>query len=245
MIKIFSTRSLPTSEKEKVAEVGIEIADRNFIRIVPVVDEQLKSSVFSALNKPGKMVLFTSKNAVRIAFENYLSVIPEKTLQSWGFYCISGATRTTLLRYVEPKQIKGSAHYASDLGVFLRETSGENEPIHFFCGNKRRNTLPDFMNSHHIPFKEWIIYENVETPSSIEDHYHGYLFYSPSAVKSFFSKNRIDIEKPCFTIGKTTANAVTEKIPNPVLSSPETNTPALLELLVNYFKKTYGNTTEE
>lgn len=238
MVEVFCTRELEKPYHQMALQEGIKIKDQNFIHPVPVIDEELQASVLSQLNNPDCQLLFTSKNAVRLAFKNYLGSLPEDAINKWTFYCIAGATRDALLEYIPPERIMGAADYAEELIPHIAKRKS-GSALHFFCGDKRRNLLPDFMNDSQIPYKEWAIYKTVASPQQITDTYRAYLFYSPSAVESFFSINTLKPAKPCFAIGKTTAEALKSKITNPVFISKRTNTLQLLQLLFNYFKTSH------
>ena len=58
--------------------------------------------------------------------------------------------------------------------------------VTFFCGNQRRDTLPDKVRAAGIKVEELVVYETVELPLKVTDHYDAILFYSPSGVRSFF-----------------------------------------------------------
>lgn len=60
--------------------------------------------------------------------------------------------------------------------------------IVFFCGNKRLQTIPEKLANNGIAVEEVIVYETIETAANIKKQYDGILFYSPSAVQSFFKK---------------------------------------------------------
>ena len=81
-----------------------------------------------------------------------------------------------------------------------------NEGVFFFCGKQRREELPDKLKLAEIELEEIVVYETFETPQKItRKSYDGILFFSPSAVKSFFSLNKLNEQIQIFAIGKTTA----------------------------------------
>jgi len=234
MIHVFCTRWLKESIIEDALQRQICIHAENFIKIAPIHSNQLENKIVSALSSPHITLLFSSKNAVSIAFKNYLNQIPEKIISHWKYYVLSGATRQQVLQYAGEDQIIAYANCAADL---CKEIKQDKKPIHFFCSNRRRNTLPNFMTRQQIPFKEWEIYKTEIKPHRIDKTYDAFLFYSPSAVESFFSMNKIINDKPCFCIGQTTASAVQSKVDNPVFISEEPNTQQLLQLVCNHFNK--------
>lgn len=235
MTKVFSTRLLKQSATHKALTHGIKITEASFIHIVPVLSEALKQNILKQLNRPDQTLLFTSKNAAAIVLDNYLEGIPEKVIATWKCYCLSGATKKRLSTRFAPSRILAAADHAKGLIDKISATK-HTTPIHFFCGNRRRPTLPDFMRQNNIAYKEWIVYNTEASPKRVQDHYAGYLFYSPSAVESFFSKNTLSKDKPCFAIGATTAAAIQETISNPVYISEKPDTDHMLQLLCRYYK---------
>src|SRR5699024_7835229 len=105
----------------------------SFIKIVPIRSNQLENKIRSELSRPHKTLLFTSKNAVPIAFKNYLNRLPEKTTAHWRYYVLSGATKQEVLQYAGEDQIIAHANGAADL---CKKIKKDKQPIHFFCSNK-------------------------------------------------------------------------------------------------------------
>lgn len=232
MIHVLCTRKLKESVAEHALQHQICIHDERFIKIEPIHSNQLENKILSELSSPNNILLFTSKNAVSIAFENYLNRLPEKITARWKYYVLSGATKQEVLQYAGENQIIAHANCAADL---CKKIKKDKQPVHFFCSQRRRNTLPDFLKQEKIPFKEWNIYKTENNPHQINKTYDAYLFYSPSAVESFFSVNTLPAEIPCFSIGQTTASALKSHVENPVFISKEPTTPQLLKLVYNHF----------
>ncbi len=235
MIEVFCTRTLHETAYEGALQKGIKITSDEFIRISPVYSGKIREAIHKELDIPNPTLLFTSKNAVQIALEHYLSSISKAHMSSWNIYCLSGATKKALLTRFRKDQIVAYADHAAGLIPHIAAYK-ETDPIHFFCGNRRRNTLPVFMKNHFIPYKEWVIYQTLNTARSVSQNYQAYLFYSPSAVESFFSLNNIKKDIPCFSIGQTTTRALEATIKNRVYTSERPDTDHLLQTLFHYFK---------
>ena len=107
----------------------------------------------------------------------------------------------------------------------------------FFCGDQRRNELPDRLKSQGIEVEELIVYKTIETPAILSKQYDGILFFSPSAVQSFLSKNSIAPQTQVFAIGTTTANAVKPFTRQPVIISPNPAKENLVHLAIMHFSK--------
>ncbi len=83
---------------------------------------------------------------------------------------------------------------------------------------------------------EVVVYETVETPTVAADDIDAILFFSPSAVKSFFSVNQLKSGAICFAIGATTAAAVKEYSGNKVFISEAPTQEALLDLIIKTYQ---------
>ena len=82
-----------------------------------------------------------------------------------------------------------------------------------------------------------IVYKTEETPQVLSKQYDGILFFSPSAVQSFFSKNYITDKTQVFAIGATTANVVKSFIQQPVIISNKPGKENLVNLAIKHFSK--------
>jgi uroporphyrinogen-III synthase len=124
---------------------------------------------------------------------------------NWNIYSI-GHTTAALITQLFQKPIAGTATDAAALAdVILND--GVREVV-FFCGNIRRDVLPEKLRNANILVEEIVVYETKEIPHAISRQYDAILFYSPSAVHSFFSTNTISNGTVLFAIGNTTADAI-------------------------------------
>ncbi|GAC1708945.1 MAG: hypothetical protein NVS9B7_26700 [Flavisolibacter sp.] len=105
----------------------------------------------------------------------------------------------------------------------------------FFCGNKRREELPLILKNNGIKLHEVIVYETLETPILVTEPFEAILFFSPSAVNSFFFLNRISINTLCFAIGQTTANAITVHAKNKIITSTTPSPAAMVLDLIKHY----------
>ncbi len=176
-------------------------------------------------------VVFTSMNAVE-SVRKYLGEIKP----DWKVFCIGSATKNLITRYFGGHSIAGTADSASALaGVIIKERNISS--VTFFCGDKRRDELPNTLRGHHIEVNEIEVYKTIETPAVISKGYEGILFYSPSAVASFFSKNKIDGKAVLFAIGATTADEIKKFSDNKIIIADKPAKELLAEQAMNYFTK--------
>ena len=124
--------------------------------------------------------------------------------------------------------------YGADLAEIITSIyCAEN--FTFFCGNIRRDELPNMLIKNNITFNEIVVYETILKPYKIEQKIDALLFFSPSAVNSYLESNKITNEI-CFCIGTTTANALEKKIKNIVIASQPTVENVINEV-IHYYKR--------
>ncbi|MCH5596894.1 uroporphyrinogen-III synthase [Niabella ginsengisoli] len=70
------------------------------------------------------------------------------------------------------------------------------------------DTIPEKLADTQILLHQYTVYTTEATPHKITPQYDGILFFSPSAVESFFSLNTIDEATKCFAVGNTTAKSL-------------------------------------
>ena len=79
------------------------------------------------------------------------------------------------------------------------------------------------------------MYQTIATPHKIDKEYFGILFFSPSAVQSFFSKNKVCEKTILFAIGNTTANEIKKYSTNKIIISDEPGKENLVTKMIEYF----------
>ena len=106
----------------------------------------------------------------------------------------------------------------------------------FFCGDQRRDELPGLLKKNKIEVKEIVVYKTIATPKKIEKKYDGILFFSPSAVKSFFQENKLDDQTIPFAIGNTTADEIKKFSKNKIVISDMPDGKTVLQKAVEFFQ---------
>ena len=130
--------------------------------------------------------------------------------------------------------IAGSAKNATALAEEI--TISGDPKIIFFCGNKRLEDLPRLLNSRNIEVEEVIVYKTELVPQKIIDDYEGIAFFSPSAVESFFSENTLSKNIICFSVGKTTTEAIRKYTGNHVHTTEKPTEENVIEMAIRYTK---------
>ena len=241
-VRILSTRPLGAALLKQAAEKGITIDTLSFIATDPILDDMLTRRVQDLRLRP-LQVVFTSMNAVE-AVVNHLSqqrsgdamVGPagDPAMADWKIFCIGAATRQLVESHFGVTAIAGTAPSASELAdVILRQPPSE---VFFFCGDQRRDELPDELAAAGVKVHEYIVYRTLQTPHKIEARYDGIAFFSPSAVHSFFSVNMLPETTTCFAIGSTTAETIRTYGDNLVIISGSPEKEALVRQIIDYFQ---------
>lgn len=218
MTKIVATKKLPNALKAKLSDAGIELVEKNFIQTqsIPFETPQLND-----------YLIFTSKEAVKSVLKSDIKNVLLKSC-----LCVGSKTRS----FLEKKgfTVIESADYAENL-IQVIEAKYSNNSFTFFCGNIRRNTIPDFFQQNKIAYNEIVVYETKLKPHQIKETFDGVLFFSPSGVNSFLKKNSLE-DKTCFCIGTTTAKALENKTKNIIITDKP-----LVENVITDVLKYYKN----
>jgi uroporphyrinogen-III synthase len=227
-IDILSTRELNEELLALAAAKGVRIDVSPFIRIEPVESVELQQEV-EAVMVMNATVVFTSANAVEAVYGCLSDVEP-----MWDVYCIGHATADRVRAYFPFSKVAGTADSASELADLIMEEN-ENTEVIFFCGDRRREELPEKLRRAQFDVDEIVVYQTITTPHKIKKHYHAVMFYSPSGAESFFEMNRLPPGTPLFAIGETTAAAIRKRCDNLVLTPEEPSKEDMVGLVLNYF----------
>ncbi|HEX4851773.1 MAG TPA: uroporphyrinogen-III synthase [Puia sp.] len=106
----------------------------------------------------------------------------------------------------------------------------------FFCGDLRRDELPDILKEGGVEINELVVYETKLTPVKVSMRYDGILFFSPSAIKSFFTLNELPSKTVLFSIGETTRATLMDFTDHKIISIDKPNKEDLVRLALQYFE---------
>lgn len=232
--KVLSTKKLEPSLIEKAGENDIEIIEQEFISVKPIIAKEKWNEIFLLIQSKIEVAVFTSSNAV-CAIKKYLHNYINPFETNWKIFSLSGKTKENLDKHAEEfGTIVGTADNSKALSEkIVKEKIDE---VIFFCGNKRRDELPAILKEAGIKVHEVIVYETVETPAIVTDDFDGVLFFSPSAVQSFFSVNQLKKGTVCFAIGKTTADSIATFTKNKIIISESPDQEMMLASVKFYFE---------
>lgn len=234
--KVLSTKKLEPSLVELAKENGIEIIEQEFISIRPIWNRETSDAILNLVTeKKIATIALTSANAVD-ALNSYMHVGDTFYVIKWNIFCLSGKTKQAVLNAkLLEKNIIGEARNASELAQRIVETKVSE--IIFFCGDKRRDELPNTLKKANIKVHEVVLYETIDTPVKIDEDFDAILFFSPSGVQSFFSGNKLNIKTVCLAIGVTTAVSIATFTKNKIIDAITPTPGMMVNELINYFNK--------
>ncbi|WP_396191128.1 uroporphyrinogen-III synthase [Flavobacterium sp.] len=218
MIKILSTKRLLPSQKQVVLDANIDLTDEDFI------ETNIKNFELSKVNDN---LIFTSQNAVQSILQH-----PKcEDLKSKDVFSIGMKTKDLLTE--NGFNVIAYTGYAADLAEIISLIYSE-ESFTFFSGNLRRDVLPNTLKENGITFNEIEVYETKITSKKITKKVDGILFFSPSAVESYFKMNTIK-DETCFCIGETTAEALENKKVKTIVIADKPSVENVIAEVVEYY----------
>jgi uroporphyrinogen-III synthase len=234
-IHILSTRPLAKNLLDQGLARGIAIEALSFIETTPVKDSTLARRILDLSATPITAV-FTSMNAVEAVAQHLQLTFGSSSSPRppWQIFCIGSATRELIHKYFGEEKIRGAAPSAKALAATIIDCHPPD--IFFFCGDQRRDDLPDQLTKASIKVNEVIVYHTLLTPHKLASTYDGIAFFSPSAVHSFFSVNSIPGATILFAIGATTAAAIHTHVSNTTIVSTAPEKETLIHQVMNYFQ---------
>ena len=228
---ILSTKILKPYIKDQLADNDFNVVEYDFIKI----ENADLSGVKEILLTQPPNYIFTSKNAVK-AFANYIAAHKIKIDKKSNFFALSGETQQALAD--EGYKVLITKDNATALANEIISMSNEKQFV-FFCGDKRRNELPDVIINAGLQLTEVVLYKTISQPKKIDLAYQAILFFSPSTIKSFFEENVLVTSVQCFCIGHTTENALNQyKIKNKIKAISYPSQQVMIDEVLHYFKTT-------
>lgn len=176
------------------------------------------------------------------------SPVSQRDILPWRIFCIGSATQQLVRDNFGDDCIAGTAAAAAVLAdtIISRRasepvgTAGKDaaplQEVFFFCGDQRRDELPEKLQEKGIRVNELVVYTTTRTPHKVEQAYNGIVFFSPSAVHSFFQGNTIQADTCLFAIGQTTADTIRTYSPNQTILSGSPEKEALIRQVIDHFQ---------
>ncbi len=226
-VQILSTKKLSDSFITPAAENNIDVDEMSFIETKESISATIKMRI-EELSTQNIIAIFTSSNAVDAVGK----IVSAET--NWKIFCIEPTTRKRVENIFINSAVAGAAKDAAELSEKIINDKSVKQVI-FFCGNQRRDLLPSQLKKNGINVEELIVYNTIEKPQAVTKKYDGILFFSPSAVRSFFQKNKINAETILFAIGQTTARELRNYSNNTTVISEIPDTEKVIADVIKYF----------
>ena len=227
-IHILCTRPLPAAIIAEATQSGIRIDVLPFIETESILSVEVQQEIDQVALQV-TTVVFTSMNAV-----DAVTIFLDGHKPAWNIYTLGTTTKKLAAAYFGEDKIVGTAADATALADIIA-LEGLSEEVNFFCGDRRRDELPDILRKNDIDVNEIVVYHTIATPHKINKAYQGILFFSPSAVESFFSINKVTADTLIFAIGSTTASSIEKYTSNKIIVADEPGKENLVEKMINYF----------
>ncbi|MBF6641530.1 uroporphyrinogen-III synthase [Flavobacterium sp. J49] len=218
-IRILSTKKLLENQKQLLLSANFAVEEADFINVVNKHFE---------IKRINDFLIFTSQNAVESVLENK-KIAEIKTRKC---FCVGEKTRALLEQ--NGFEVIVSSDYASELASIICNQYFKSS-FTFFCGNLRRDILPDSLTLAEVVFEEVEVYETVLTPHKANENLNGILFFSPSGVQSFLKMNVLQ-DEICFCIGGTTAKSLRSITKKVVIANQPTIESTLIKS-IEFFNK--------
>lgn len=192
-MRIFSTKILSEQELEALPSACTSYHEDDFIRIEHRIDADVLKKIESLLHLPLRVII-TSKQSV-FSLQKHLSKSPSQ----WNIWCIAPATSRLCASWLGEDSIQHTAFDANELKHTLMHDS-----YVFFRGNVASDVLPDYCRSNQIDLQQLEVYQQFQTPKTVDGSFDYYLFFSPSGVESFLSENELPETARAIAIGNST-----------------------------------------
>ncbi|MDP6921646.1 MAG: hydroxymethylbilane synthase [Lutibacter sp.] len=203
-LHVYATKTLSFDQSKRLdVNIGVGMSD-----FITVRHNRLKNSVVC---KPVPQVVITSQNAVHALLSN----VDPSELNFGDIYCVGRRTKRLIEKRIG--KVTHSEQSAEKLADYLVENLTDKK-IAFFCGNKRREVLPEVLKSREFQLEEIVCYQTTLSPKKIADTHRGILFFSPSGVESYLQISNTT-DPVAFCIGETTAKQARKYFSQTIVAS--------------------------
>jgi len=227
---ILITRPIDIREQDMFIHAGYTFDTVPLIATMAVDDDAMAQRIGAAAQEP-HTVVFTSANAVQAVSE-----YTQGAVAGWDVHAIGHATLERIGQLMPGQSVVGTANDATSLAHHIIAEASV-APVIFFCGDQRREELPVLLADAGIPLEEVTVYHTIRMPVKIEPAHDGLVFFSPSAVISFFELNRPKEGAVFFAIGNTTAAEIRKNCENKVIIASAPSVAAVVTSVIDHYAK--------
>ena len=208
--QIWITKSLSEQQKACAQNSGLEVKE--------IALTKIQHLDFPKDLPEAEAWIFTSQNAVKNLSQTTFN----------GRVYASGKQTANMLKEKGVENRIGDSETAQSLAELIVE-DGIKSAL-FFCGNIRRNELPNYLAKKGVQLREEVVYHTLLDPKKIPSLKGDALFFmSTSAVESFAMMNEFETELDYYSIGETTANTLRKKGVQKINTATEASFEAMLE----------------
>jgi len=236
-VHILSTRALGNGARDFIHHKNWVVDIVSMIETHGVITVDQIAAFMHACKESGEnhLLLFSSENAVKW-LKWGLDKFGFKLPVGLNAVCVGKKTSDTAAEWLSVEPI----HFEKNSEALLKKLK-EHFPVgnsfSFFCGNKRLDTLPHGLREAGFAVGEYLVYKTELTPHKTIREYEAVLFFSPSAVESYFMVNFWDRKMVAVSIGRTTFEALKKAGVQTILLADEPNESAMLAKLHEYLKE--------
>ena len=201
MLRVLSTKILDEKLVDTARDMGMSLDCMEVIgtRVLDFDRSALQSDTYDA-------IVFSSSNAVKSFLGNKeTTVLAPSPLERAGgevVFAISGKTKDELEKNgIVPVAVGDSSEQLAEKIV----SEGTIRSVLHICGNLRMDVLEKKLMAADISYKALVVYETLPLDNKVDASYDAVMFYSPSGVDSFSTKNKLNHDTLYCCIGETTA----------------------------------------
>lgn len=203
---------------KSLSQRQINYAQKLDLKLTEVPQIEIQYLDFPTQLPQAEAWIFTSQNAVM--------TLPK--LNYTGKIYASGKRTAIALKKKGFQVISSNKETALSLAEKI--ISDQVQSAIFFCGDKRRDELPQFLKKNNIVLSERIVYKTILTPTHINAKPSDAIFFlSPSAIESFEMTNSFNEKCSYYCIGQTTADVLKLKNIQNIHIAKEASLEAMLE----------------
>jgi uroporphyrinogen-III synthase len=202
---LLTTRGLSNEASNFISEMNWSLDTVKIIETKGAVSRPQILKILEEFNKKPKQLLliFSSENAIKhlVAGFNHFGFDFPSGLST---VCVGNKTKEAAETLVQARMVCSGDNSTLLLKRLLKDFSPECTFV-YFCGNRRLPILPDGLKENGFTIKEFFVYTTVLTPVKLLNYYDAVLFFSPSAVDSYFEKNKWHDNMIAVSIGNLTS----------------------------------------
>lgn len=196
MNRILFTKELSSAHLMLLENLNVKVENIPFIKTV--AEQDYKTKLDKLFQGEFTSLIITSPYAASL-FAGYAE---ENNFRIDTIYTVGEKTAMHIRMYCQ-KCVVSTKGNAEDLANMIVDEHTVHDKICFVSGEMRRNVLPIALRNAQIDFSEISVYRTLLSPPEKLPFFNIIVFFSPSAVRSFYLKYKLSNEA-VYTIGPTT-----------------------------------------